>query len=158
MQTFVSERGQLFKRVMPLAFRNLAIAQQRDKERYSLVRGKGWDRPKAKFQPSDYVLLKQHTKNCMLPLARPHILRVVELRPSGVAVLEGRGAARCQRQVKDIAHNPIPILDHNLQQIVSTRAPRCNAECAVAEPKAPRWCCAIGAIKATTSGAYPSRC
>ena len=30
MQLFLSERGQLFRWVMPLAFRNLAIAQQRD--------------------------------------------------------------------------------------------------------------------------------
>ena len=49
MQLFLSERGQLFRRVMPLAFRNLAIAQQQDIERYRLVRGGGWDRPKASF-------------------------------------------------------------------------------------------------------------
>ena len=75
LQTFLSERGQMFKRVMPLAFCNLAIAQQRDKKRYSLVRGGGWDRPKATFKPGDYVLLKQQTKNCLLPSTRPHILR-----------------------------------------------------------------------------------
>ena len=34
LQIFLNERGQAFKRVMPLAMRNLAIAQQRDKERY----------------------------------------------------------------------------------------------------------------------------
>ena len=39
MELFLSERGQLFRRVMPLAFRNLAIAQQRDIERYRLVDG-----------------------------------------------------------------------------------------------------------------------
>ena len=38
MHLFLSEREQLFRRVMPLAFRNLAIAQQRDIERYRLVR------------------------------------------------------------------------------------------------------------------------
>ena len=99
---------------MPLAFRNLAIAEQRDKQWYSLVRGGGWDHPKATFTPGDYVLLKQQTKNCLLSPARPYILRVVELRPSGVAVLEGRDATQCQRQVKDIAHSPLPILDPKL--------------------------------------------
>ena len=44
---------------MPLAIRNLAIAQQRDKERYRLVRRGGWDRPKLTLQPGDYVLMKQ---------------------------------------------------------------------------------------------------
>ena len=99
------------------------IAQQRDKERYSLVRGGGWDRPKATFKPRDYVLLKQQTKNCLLPPARPHILRVVELRSSGVVMLERRDAARCQRQVKDIAHSPLPILDASLQPERFYRAP-----------------------------------
>ena len=33
MQVFLHNRGQTFKRVMPLAMRNLAIAQQRQKER-----------------------------------------------------------------------------------------------------------------------------
>ena len=36
LQVFLSERGQLFRRVMPLAFHNLVIAQQRDRERYQV--------------------------------------------------------------------------------------------------------------------------
>ena len=111
---FFSEREQVFQRVMPLAFRNRAIAQQRDIERYRLVRGGGWDRPKANFQPGDYVLLKQQKKDYLRPLMRPHILRVVELRPSRVVVLEGSDAARVHRHVKDIAHSPLPILDPSL--------------------------------------------
>ena len=58
LSVFLNERGEAFKRVMPLAMRNLAIAQQRDKERYRLVRGGGWDRPKATFQPGDYVMIR----------------------------------------------------------------------------------------------------
>ena len=77
------------------------------------MRGGGWDRPKASFQPLDYVLLRQK-KDCLQPSARLHILRVIELRPSGVVVLEGSDTARVQRQVKDIAHNPLPILDPSL--------------------------------------------
>ena len=53
LSAFLSERGEAFKRVMPLAMRNLAIAQQRDKERYRLVRGGSWDKPKATFEPGD---------------------------------------------------------------------------------------------------------
>ena len=75
------------------------------------MRGGGWDRPKASFQSGDYVLLQQKKKDCLQPPARPHILRVVELRPSGVVALEGSDAARVQRQVKDIAHSSLPILD-----------------------------------------------
>ena len=36
---FLDRRGQIFKRVMPLAMWNIAIAQQRDIERYRRVRG-----------------------------------------------------------------------------------------------------------------------
>ena len=65
MRVFLNERGQTFKRVMPLAMRNLAIAEQRDMERYRHVRGQGGDRPKASFSPGDYVLLKQETAHSL---------------------------------------------------------------------------------------------
>ena len=42
---FLNERGQVFREVMPLAMRNLAITQNRDREQYWRVRGSGWDRP-----------------------------------------------------------------------------------------------------------------
>ena len=54
---------------MPLGFRNLA--QQRDIERYRLVRGGGYDRPKASFQPGDYVLLEQKKEDCLQPVPVP---------------------------------------------------------------------------------------
>ena len=129
MQLFLSERGQMFRRVMPLAFRNLAIAQQQDIKRYRLVGGRGWDRPKANFQPGDYILLRQKKKDCLQRPARPHILRVVELRPSGVVVLEGSDVARVQGQVKDIAHSPLLILDPSLHPDRFYRGP--NLHCRV---------------------------
>ena len=114
MRIFLNDRGQTFKRVMPLAMRNLAIALQRDMEWYRHVRGQGWDRPKASFSPGDYILLKQETAHSLEPLAYSHVLRNVEIRPTGIAILEGSDAARCSRQLKDVAHCPLPILDTNL--------------------------------------------
>ena len=104
LRVFLNERGQTFKRVMPLAMRNLAIAQQRDVERYRHVRGHGWDRPKASFSPGDYVLLKQEKDHSLQPPAYPHVLRILEIRPTGIVILEGSDAARCSRQLKDVAH------------------------------------------------------
>ena len=112
LEVSLSARGQAFKRVMPLGMRNSAIAQQREKERHRLVRGGGWDRPKATFQPWDYVLLKQQTDGTMDTLARPYVLRVVENRPTGVVVLEGSDAATIEEQQKNIEHCPLSILDH----------------------------------------------
>jgi len=114
LRVFLNERGQSFKRVMPLAMRNLAIAQQRDMERYRHVRGGGWDRPKATFSVGDYVLLKQETSHTLEAPAYPHVLRIVEVRASGVVLLEGSDAARCTRQLKDVGHCPLPILDDKL--------------------------------------------
>ena len=45
--------------------------------------------------------------------ATPHVLRVVEIKPSEVAVMEGIDVARIKEQIKNIAHNLPPILDHN---------------------------------------------
>ena len=49
----LAERGAIFREVMPLAMRNLAIAQQRDQERFRHVRGGSYDRPKATFKAGD---------------------------------------------------------------------------------------------------------
>ena len=114
MQVFLNNRGQAFKRVMPLAMRNLAIAQQRQKERYQLVRGGSWHKPKASFQVGDYVMVKREIKHTMEAKTHPHVLRIFELRPSGIVVLEGSDAARCTKLVKDIAHCPLPIEDTRL--------------------------------------------
>ena len=80
--------------MMPLAMRNLAIAQQRDMERYRLVRGGGWDKPKASFAQGDYVMIRQRMKNTLTALVKPHVLRVVEVKPSSVVLMEGSDAAR----------------------------------------------------------------
>ena len=39
---------------------------------------------------------------------------MVEVRDSEVAMLEGVDAVRIEELLKNIAHNPLPILDHNL--------------------------------------------
>ena len=123
LSVFLNERGEAFKRVMPLAMRNLAIAQQRDKERYRLVRGGGWDRPKATFQPGDYVMIRQVTENTLQAPSRPHVLRIVELKDSGVVVMEGSDAARWEEQVKNVAHCPLPILDTKMYPVRYYRGP-----------------------------------
>ena len=77
---------------MPLAMRNLAITQQRDHEHFRHVRGGSYDCPKATFKAGDFVLIKQAKDNALDPLVRPHILRILQIKPSvrnGVVLLEG---------------------------------------------------------------------
>ena len=59
-------------------------------------------------------MLRQVPEDTLDVPTRPHILRVVEIKPSGVAVLEGSDAARVEEQLKNIANSQLPILDHNM--------------------------------------------
>ena len=43
----------------------------------------------------------------------PHVLKVIEIKPLGVAVLKGSDVVRIEVHIKNIAHNPLPILDYN---------------------------------------------
>ena len=66
------------------------------------MRGGEWAKPKASFAVGDYVMVKRETKNTLQAPAHPHVLRIVELRASGVVILEGSDAARCTKQMKDV--------------------------------------------------------
>ena len=86
LKLHLAYRGAVLQDVMPLAMRNMAIAQQRDGERFRLVRSGEYDRSKAIFAVEDFVLVKKKKKNTLDPPVRPHVLRVVEMRKSGVAI------------------------------------------------------------------------
>ena len=114
LKLHLAYRGAILRDVMPSAMRNMAIAQQRDEEHFRLVRGGGYDRPKATFAVGDFVLLKQKKRNSLDPLVRPHVLRVVELRKSGVAIFQGSDATTISHQVSKLAYCTVPVLDTNL--------------------------------------------
>ena len=82
--------------------------------RFSFVRGGSYDRPKAKFQLGEYVLVKQSKINTLQSSIHPHILRVMELRGSGVVVLQSRDGATVTRQVSQLAQCSIPVSDHTI--------------------------------------------
>ena len=110
---FIVNRGKLFQEVMPLAMRNLAIAQQRDRHQYVGVHDHGWDRPKATFHVGQFVWVKRQTKGTLDTATHPQILRITEVRPSGVIILQGRDGRRIAEQQKNVSPCSIPILDKN---------------------------------------------
>ena len=59
-------------------------------------------------------MLKQETDNTLDAPARPHVLRVVEIKASEVALLEISDATQIEERQKNIAHCPLPILDINM--------------------------------------------
>lgn len=114
---------------MSRTMRNVAISQQRDKKRYRLVHGGGLDRPEVTFKAGDYVLLKQQTSSTLDAPARPHILRVVEIKPSGVAVLNGSDVARIEEymlnKLKALPTTPFPSKTTMLPKNASIRGHPC---------------------------------
>jgi hypothetical protein len=55
--TVCSQRAELFRKVMPAAFENLAIAQHMDTLRYATIRGGGYRPSIHRFHVGDYVYL-----------------------------------------------------------------------------------------------------
>ncbi len=53
----VSQRAELFRRVMPITFENLAIVQHMDTLRYAIIRGGGYRPLIRRFHVGDYVYL-----------------------------------------------------------------------------------------------------
>ena len=124
----LKNRGAVLQEVMPLAMRNLAIAQQRDQERFRHVRGGGYDRPKAKFEVGQFVMVKQKKKHTLQPSVRPHILRIVNIKSTGVVVLQGSDGTTVDHQVTQLAHCSVPIADTKLypHKYIRTDAVHCQ--------------------------------
>ena len=128
LQLEMIKRGKVLKHVMPIAMRNLAIAQQRDKERFQHVRGGKYLKPFAKFKVGEYVLVQHNATHSLEPSVTPHILKIVEIRDTGVVVLQGRDATKVTRRIEQLAHCSVPVADHKIypELFVSTNKVHCE--------------------------------
>ncbi len=109
-----SQRAKLFRRVMPAAFENLAIVQQRDTLRYATIRGGGYRPSIRRFHVGDYVYLQQIAPTTLDVTIGCIILRVREVLVFGVFMLEG-----CNGVVwKDHVCNCVPCHLPNVDGIV----------------------------------------
>jgi transposase InsO family protein len=83
-------RQQVYQRLAPMATENKAIAQHRDKQRYAQRRS-GHYLPKLyDFRKGDLVYCEARTGDALQTKASPIILRIAEVRGSGVLILQGR--------------------------------------------------------------------
>lgn len=105
------QRAELFKKVMPMAFENLAIAQHRDTLRYAIIRAGGYRPGVRRFNPGDYVSLQQTASTTLDVTAGRTILRVREVLPSGVLILEGRDGMIWKDHVRNCASCHLPNVD-----------------------------------------------
>ena len=73
------------------------------------MRGGGYGIPKALFVVGEFVMLKQAKDHTLQPSIRPHLLRIAELRGSGVVVLQGGDVATITQQASQFAHCSVPV-------------------------------------------------
>jgi hypothetical protein len=106
-----SQRAELFRRVMPAAFKNLAIAQHKDTLRYAIIRGGGYRPSIRRFHVGDYVYLQQTTPTTLDVTAGRTILRVREVLASGVLMLEGHDGVVWKDHVRNCAPCHLPNVD-----------------------------------------------
>ncbi|BBN16821.1 hypothetical protein Mp_7g09570 [Marchantia polymorpha subsp. ruderalis] len=106
-----SQRAVLFRRDMPAAFENLAIAQHRDTLRYATIQRGGYRPSIRRFRVGDYVYLQQTAPTTLDVTGGCTILRVREVLPSGVLMLEGRDGVVWKYHVRSCAPCHLPNVD-----------------------------------------------
>jgi hypothetical protein len=83
-------RARLVRERVVMAGENLRIAQHRDTLRYAQLRSGNYTPKLRRYLQGDYVWVKRKDKQGLDIGAKPLILRVAEVRPTGVLILQGR--------------------------------------------------------------------
>eukprot|EP00775_Hariotina_reticulata_P009856 gene9856-biopygen11780 len=116
----LAQRQQLLRRLMPEALQNLAIAQHRDQQRYAVVRSGTYQPRLYRFQQGDFVYLKQQQQHGTLqPGARANILRIAQVKPSGVLLLQGKCGRFTEARQEHCAPCHLPNLDPTIDPVLA---------------------------------------
>ena len=99
---------------MPLAMRNLAIAQQRDRHQYFRVHSGNWARAKPRFHRRQFVYVKRQTEGTLDVKTHPQILRITQIRPLGYIQLQGKDSRRIWEQMANISPCSLGIQDDEI--------------------------------------------
>jgi hypothetical protein len=85
----MAKRAALFKKVMPMAMKNLSIAQHQDTLRYAHTRGGSYKPKVRQFDVSDFVYFQWQPNDTLDIFFDCIILRIKAIRPSSVLELQG---------------------------------------------------------------------
>ena len=107
-------RSHLVKERSIIAGDNLKIAQHRDTLRYAKLRSGGYTPQLRRFVPMDFVYVRKQDKEGLDIGARRRILRVAEVRPSGVLILQGRCGTHTAVHCSHCAPCHLPNIDPSL--------------------------------------------
>jgi len=92
-----------------MAMENLSIAQHRDTLRYARIRSGAYRPQLRRFRQGDYVYLQREAPTTLDVKAGRTILRVKEVLPSGLLLLEGKDGRECREHSKNCAPCHLPI-------------------------------------------------
>jgi hypothetical protein len=104
-------RARLVKDRCVMAGDNLRIAQHRDTLRYAKLRSGTYTPQLRRYLAGDYVWVKRKDKQGLDIAAKPLILRVAEVRPSGVLILQGRCGTQRAVHASQCAPCHLPNID-----------------------------------------------
>ena len=122
--TSVLQRSAALRRNMTLAGGNLLIAQHRDTLRYARMRSGGTLPILRRFSVGDFVYHRNTSARTSLEAkARPDILRVAEVKATGVLVLEGKCGTTIEAHVTHCAPCHLPIDDHTVDPRLARPTP-----------------------------------
>jgi transposase InsO family protein len=110
MLDFIQHRARVLQETMPLVFQRAVAQQQKDIHRYRKVRRRETTPRQRRFQPGDYVYVRQPMINTLDTAASRTILRVVEVRPQGKLRLEGADGLAYETTMCNVAPCNIPNL------------------------------------------------
>ena len=120
----ILQRSAALRRNITTAGGNLLIAQHRDTLRYARMRGGGALPILRRFNPGDYVYHRNNGARSGLDAkAKPDIYRVMESKPSGVLVLEGRCGSTISTHVTHCAPCHLPIEEHSIDPRLARPSP-----------------------------------
>ena len=86
----LQDRAEYFRKAMPMALENLAIAQHRNMLRYARIRSGAYRPQLQRFKVGDYMSLQREAPTTLDMKAGRNILRVKDILPSGLLLLEVR--------------------------------------------------------------------
>jgi hypothetical protein len=103
------DQAWFFQKAMPMAMENLNITQHRDTLRYARIHSGAYQPQVRRFSKGDYIYLQQEVPTTLDVKAGRTILRIKDVLPSGILLLEGKDGRECREHSKNCAPCHLPI-------------------------------------------------
>jgi len=111
----IQRRAKLLEERMPVAAQNLKAAQHRDTLRYQQLRSGQYLPRVQQYKPGDFVYMQRAKQGSSLAIrARSEILRVKQVKPSGVLLLQGKCGREATYHSSQVAPCHLPGIDGTL--------------------------------------------